>query len=305
MDKMKNKYPIYIVSKGRWKKALTADCFKQYGIDFKIAVEPQEYEQYCNAIGEKYILKLPFSNLGLGSYPARNFCWEHSIEQGHQRHWIFDDNIYRMRRMVKGVKTPINPQIGIKAAEDFIDRYTNIGIAGFNYSTFVMAGNSDKKPFYHNVHCYSAMIIQNDLPFRWRLKYNEDVDLCLQALHNNYSTILFNAFSVDKVSTATKMAGGNQTELYQNNSFDLKFQKARSLEEVWKNEGYVKVTMRYGRPHHWVDWKNLFNVPLIRRQDIDWKNIPKVDNYGMKLKLVKEPKNKKLIDYVKSQNSKD
>lgn len=300
-----NKYPIYIVSKGRWKKSLTADCFKQYGLDFKVAVEPQEYDDYCKAIGKEYILELPFSNLGQGSYPARNFCWEHSIEQGHQRHWVFDDNIYRMRRIVNGKRIPVNPMIGIKAMEDFIDRYTNVGIAGFNYSTFVMPGASDKKPFYLNVHCYSAMIMLNELPFRWRLKYNEDVDLCLQALHNNYCTILFNAFSVDKVSTATKMAGGNQTELYQNNAHEKKILKARSLQEIWKNEEYVKVIMRYGRPHHHVDWKGLFDVPLIRRSDIDWDSIPKVNNYGMKLKLAKEPKNKKLIDLVDQMNSKD
>jgi len=33
---------------------------------------------------------LPFSNLGLGSYPARNWCWEHAISEGHAFHWILD-----------------------------------------------------------------------------------------------------------------------------------------------------------------------------------------------------------------------
>jgi hypothetical protein len=86
-----NKYPIYIVSKGRYENPLTAKFFKKDNVSFKIVVEPQEYEKYCQSVGKEYVLKLPFANLGVGSYPARNFCWEHSIKNGHDRHWVFDD----------------------------------------------------------------------------------------------------------------------------------------------------------------------------------------------------------------------
>ena len=302
MDEIKPRYPIYIVSKGRAKTALTANLFKEFNIDFKIAVEPQEYEEYCNEIGSTYVMELPFSNLGLGSYPARNFCWEDSIKNGHQRHWVFDDNIWRFRRILKGCRIPVNPAIAIQCTEDFIDRYENVGIAGFNYNTFVVPGSSDKKPFYVNVHCYSAMIMDNNLPFRWRLKYNEDVDLCLQALHNNYSTILMNAFTIDKVSTSTKMAGGNQTELYQNNAEDKKILKARSLQEIWKDEGYVQVIMRYGRPHHFVDWNRHFNKQLIKKASFDPTKMEKVNNYGMEIKVVKQPKNDQLINIAENLN---
>ena len=300
-----NKYPIYIVSKGRWKKPITAALFKEFDMDFKIVVEPQEYDDYCRALGEEYVLQLPFANLGLGSYPARNFCWEHSKEQGHKRHWVFDDNIWRFRRIVKGKRIPVNPNIAIKCLEDFIDRYENVGVAGFNYSTFVVPGASDKKPFYLNVHCYSAMIMNNELPFRWRLKYNEDVDLCLQVLHNNYCSILFNAFSVDKVSTSQMMEGGNQTELYVNNSHDKKVLKVMSLDEIWKEQGYVKAIMRYGRPHHFVDWKAHFHTPLIRRTDFNWDELNKIDNYEMELKQIKPTKNKFLEEFYNNERSKD
>lgn len=303
MDEIKTRYPIYIVSKGRADTPITANLFKEFNLPFKIVVEPQEVDEYKKSIGEQYVLELPFSNLGLGSYPARNFCWEHSIQQGATRHWVFDDNIWRIRRIVKGARIPVNPAIAISCLEDFIDRYENIAIGGFNYYTFVVPGSSDKKPFYLNVHCYSAMCIKNDLPFRWRLKYNEDVDLCLQALHNEYCTILFNAFFVDKVSTSAKMKGGNQDELYLNNDPQKKILKARSLQEIWKNEGYVDVVMRYNRPHHFVDWKRYFNHSLIRRSDFDWSALQKVDNYGMKLSVVKEPKNDKILDVVREINN--
>jgi hypothetical protein len=207
-----SKYPVYIVSKGRWENPLTAKMFLKDGVNFKILVEPQEYEQYCKAIGSAYVKKLPFSNLGLGSYPARNEAWKLSSIRGFKRHWVFDDNIARARRLVKGKKVPINSAKAIELAEEFTDRYENIGITAFNYQYMVVPGSSDKKPFYLNVHAYSCMLIKNDVPFRWRMKYNEDVDLSIQFLHNNWCTVLLNALVMDKMSTVSKMKGGNQTE---------------------------------------------------------------------------------------------
>jgi hypothetical protein len=67
-------YPIFIVSKGRFKNPITAKHFLKESIPFKIVVEPQEYDQYVKAVGKENVLALPFTNLGLGSYPARNLC---------------------------------------------------------------------------------------------------------------------------------------------------------------------------------------------------------------------------------------
>jgi hypothetical protein len=277
-----SKYPVYIVSKGRWENPLTAKMFLKDGVNFKILVEPQEYEQYCKAIGSAYVKKLPFSNLGLGSYPARNEAWKLSSIRGFKRHWVFDDNIARARRLVKGKKVPINSAKAIELAEEFTDRYENIGITAFNYQYMVVPGSSDKKPFYLNVHAYSCMLIKNDVPFRWRMKYNEDVDLSIQFLHNNWCTVLLNALVMDKMSTVSKMKGGNQTDLYKNNAHEMKLLKSRSLEEVWPQ--YVKTVMRFNRPHHFVDWKKHFKQPLKRRSDIDWE---KLADTKVELKLKK------------------
>ena len=288
---MKTKYPIYIVSKGRWEEHQTAKFFKEDGLQFYVCVEPQEYDKYCEHIGEEYIIKTDFSNLGQGSYPARNFIWEHSIKNGHKRHWIFDDNIRGIRRIHKGNKIPCNAGKAISVVEDFTDRYENLHISGFNYSTFVVPASSDKKPFYLNCHVYSALLIKNNMPYRWRMKYNEDVDLCLQVLDNGYCTALFNAFTIDKTSTVAKMKGGNQDELYKGNAFEKKVLKSRSLEEVWPQ--YCKTIMRFGRPHHYVNWKGHFKHKLVRRKDIDWNEIEN-KTHDIKLKQVSEIKNSKV-----------
>ena len=284
------KYPVYIVSKGRYENPITANCFIRDGVDFKIVVEPQEYEEYCKSVGTKYVLQLPFANLGVGSYPARNFCWEHSQKEKHKRHWVFDDNISKFRRITQGKRIECNAKKAIEILEEFTDRYENIAITGFNYTSFVIPGTSDNIPFRLNVHAYSAMLIKNNMPYKWRLKYNEDVDICLQMLHNKLCTVLFNAFTVDKTSTTAKMKGGNQTELYKGNAYEKKFLKTRSLEEVWPQ--YVTTKIRYDRPHHFINWMQ-FKHSLKRRKDIDWEKI-KNKKQDIKLKKLTKIKNKEL-----------
>lgn len=225
-----------------------------------MAVEPQEYDRYCETIPEAFLKKLPFSNLGLGSYPARNWCWEHSITEKHVRHFLFDDNIYGFVRFNKGKRVKCTALESLLALQNFTDRFTNVAVSGFNYRFFV--DPTLKKPFFINTHVYSAMLINNSIPHRWRLKYNEDVDLCLQVLHDGLCTILMNAFLCNKVSTTAKMKGGNQSELYQNNDPLKKALKSCSLKELWPQ--YVKVVHRFGRPHHQVSWGKFFKQPLMR-----------------------------------------
>jgi len=235
--------------------------FKASGIPFHIVVEPQEYDLYCEALGEDCVLALPFSNLGLGSYPARNWIWEHSIEAGHKKHWIFDDNIRAFYMLTDGKRTKMEDgKIAINKFEEFTDQFFNIGVCGFNYMYFVTKDQS--KPFAVNTHVYSSLLIRNDMPFRWRLKYNEDVDLCLQVLSNGYCTLLFNLYLIDKISTTVKLKGGNQDELYKNNDQEKKYQKSKSLEMVWPQ--YVKVVNRFDRWHHQISWKKHFKQKLIK-----------------------------------------
>ena len=253
-DNVGIKFPVYIVSKGRAYNPLTARIFEGCGIDYLIAVEPQEADEYAAAVGENRILVLPFSDLGLGSYPARNFCWQHSIENGAEYHWVFDDNIKTILKWINGKRQPFRD-----AAEAlrFVEKFavlSNADIAGFEEYNFSRIPPTT--PFKTNCHVYSGMLIKNSLPYRWRLKYNEDVDLCLQVLHNGGTTASCKYFLIDKVSTSAKMKGGNQSELYQGNDPRKKLLKAKTLEAVWPQ--YAKTVIRFGRYHHFIDWK-VFN----------------------------------------------
>jgi len=284
-------YPIYIISKGRSDTCLTAKFFVEDDVDFKIVVEPQEKNLYAEQFGSDRILVLPFSNLGLGSIPARNWCWEHAKANGHLRHWIFDDNIRMVRRCHKGKRIRCNTNVALKATEDFTDRYENIGIAGLNYTFFAI----DKlPPFYLNVHVYSCLLIRNDLEYRWRGRYNEDTDLCLQVLSGGWCTVLMNAFLIDKMATMT-MKGGNMEVLYKG---DGRLKMARSLERMWP--GVVSTQRRFDRPQHVVkDQWSKFDTQLIRRKDIDWDAIEK-KKYDVKLKAVNDIKSDTLKQFYES-----
>jgi hypothetical protein len=262
MSSYSNEYPIYIVSKGRADVSYTARMFDADNVDYKILIESQEYDDYAKYTDKDKLVKLPFSNLGVGSYPARNYAKELSLKENATAHWVFDDNIRGACKFVKGAKVPCSSALAIDRAEKLYNKYSNVDILAFNYRYFV--ATDARKPFYVNVHCYSCMLIDNSADIKWRLKYNEDVDLCLQTLSAGRCTILLNAYCMNKTSTSAKMRGGNQTELYLNNDPKKKIEKAVTLKKEWPQ--YVELKMRYNRPHHYVDWKKHFNNKLISKE---------------------------------------
>lgn len=248
----KSKFPIYIISKGRSYNPLTANLFESAGLDYLIAVETEDAPDYEKALGKHRLLVLPFSNLGLGSYPGRNYCWEHSKQRGYSHHWIFDDNIkgwYKWENMKRVRITEIHKAIS------FVEKYCireSIDIGGLERLTFSPV--VPKKPFKLNAHVYSTLLIKNSIPYRWRLKYNEDIDLCLQVLHNGGKTANCIYYLAEKVPTSAKMKGGNQATLYGDNDPRKKLLKAKMLEAVWPQ--YAKTVIRFGRHHHMVDWSS-------------------------------------------------
>ncbi len=274
------RYPVYVISKGRHDCCFTAKFLIKDKTPFKLVVEPQEAEAYAKEFGEENLLILPFSNLGLGGIPARNWVWEHSKKAGFERHWILDDNIRSVKRRYKAFRVNCASGPAFACVEDFTDRYENIAISGLQYSFFV-PDRLRIQPFYLNNHVYSCLLILNSLPNRWRGRYNEDTDLCLQVLADGWCTVLINAFVINKMRTMT-MKGGNSDQLYRG---DGRLKMARSLERVWPY--VVSVDRRFDRPQHKIhsEWKK-FDTQLKRRTDIDWENLPKTNEYGLELKQV-------------------
>jgi len=268
-------YPIYIVSKSRWKQRMTAKALDEIRVPYRIIVEEEEAERYRAVIDPAKILVLPFSSLGQGSIPARNWIWDHALASGAKRHWILDDNIGAFYRLNKNTKIKVGNGAIFRAAEDFVERYENIALAGFQY--FMFTPRKRRWPtFVLNTRIYSCILIRCDLPYRWRGIYNEDTDLSIRILKDGWCTILFNAFLCHKQATMT-MSGGNTDLLYQG---DGRLKMAESLRD--QHPDIVRIIRRWGRWQHYVDYRRFKTNQLQLRQGID---LPSgIDNYGMMLK---------------------
>lgn len=271
-------YPVYVVSKGRWKSRLTSKVLDRMNVPYHIVIEPQEFDDYAAVIDPSKIFVLPFSNLGQGSIPARNWIWEHSISIGAERHWILDDNIEAFNRLNRNIKPIVETGAIFKAAEDFVNRYENVAIAGFNYYSFCKT-TERVPPYYLNTRIYSCILIKNDLPYRWRGRYNEDTDLSIRALKDGWCTVLFNAFLAGKVTTM-RMSGGNTDHVYTDGDDRLKF--AQALQEL--HPDIVKVVWKFNRWHHQVDYRPFKKNKLIKKEGVTVKS--GINNYGMKLKTL-------------------
>jgi hypothetical protein len=244
------------------------------GQPYRIVVEPQEYENYAAVIDPAKVLALPFGNAGQGSIPARNWIWEHSIEIGASSHWILDDNIEDFNRLNHNMKPVVRTPAIFRAAEDFVGRYENIALAGFNYYSFCKT-TERVPPFYLNTRIYSCILIRNDIPYRWRGRYNEDTDLSIRVLKDGWCTVLFNAFLAGKVASM-RMKGGNTDELYAD---DGRKKMAESLAE--QHPDVAKVVWKFRRWHHQVDYRPFKKNQLRLKKGVCVP--PGINNYGMVL----------------------
>jgi hypothetical protein len=273
-----NSHPIFVPSKGRASNVLTAKMFARDGVPFSLVVEPAQVDAYAAAGWGDKLLVLPENDRGLVF--ARNWIKDYSIAQGHERHWQFDDDVRRTRRLFRGRRVACNSGAALKACEEFVERYENVKLASLNSSFFIVSSRGVAyqhwPPFYVNSRCYTCFLMSNDLPLRWRGRYNEDADMTLQVIAAGWCTILFNAFLIETPRTMTD--DGGQTSIYVG---DGRLRMARELERRWPI--VVETRRRYGRPQHVVkdSWRK-FDTPLRLRPGVDLTSMPDVDEMGMK-----------------------
>jgi hypothetical protein len=284
---MNPEYPIYIPSKGRWDYRLTMITFDKMNVPYYVIIEEQEYSKYLQFIDKKKLLILPkkyiddydpcddYDLKSKGSGPARNFAWDHSNNLKAFRHWLIDDNIYSFMRFNRNHKIKVACGTIFRVMEIFCDRYENIAFAGPDYHFF--APRKHKFPaFIMNTRIYSCILIRNDLPYRWRGRYNEDTDISLRALKDGWVTIQFYAFLQQKVKTMT-LKGGNTDLIYQD---DGRLKMAESL--VRRHPDVARIGTRYGRNQHFVDYRPFKRNKLILKKGVELKN--EVNEFGMVLK---------------------
>lgn len=270
---MNPRYPIFIVSKGRWDNMLTARALDEMSVPYQLIVEGSERDQYAerhdcpiHVLPQRYLdLYDTCDDLGStkskGPGAARNFAWDMAAADGFKRHWVMDDNLDAFHYLNRNRKWEVRSGKTLAAAEDFVDRYSNVPVAGLNYYSFCKRTDA-VPPFVANTRIYSCLLIENDAPYRWRGRYNEDTDLSLRVLKDGLCTIQFNAFLCGKVTTQ-RMKGGNTKEFYDGEGTLPKSQMIADL-----HPDVAKVVWRFNRWHHHVDYKPFKKNALIRIMDV-------------------------------------
>lgn len=267
------RFPLYIPSKSRAAIATTPRILERMGLPYLMVVEEQQHAEYARYFNPKHLLILDseyqrnydtFDDLGdtksKGSGPARNFIWDHSAAAGAEWHWIMDDNITYFQRLHRNQRIALADGTGFAAMEDFCLRYTNIAMAGPHYQMFAPS-RSKLPPFEVGTRVYSCNLIRNDVPFRWRGRYNEDTDLSLRMLKAGWATVQFFAFLQNKLTTQY-MTGGNTEAWYAKDGT-----RAKSEMLVREHPDVARLAVRYGRVHHVVDYSQFRTMRLIRRPD--------------------------------------
>ena len=283
-QKQQMRYPVYIVSKGRSQSRLTSRALDKMGIPYFLVIEKQDYDAYSVVIDTKKILVLPFEgNHGQGPGRARNWCWDHAVATGHKKSWVLDDNIEAFYRLQENKRIRVADNAIFRAAEDFVDRYKNVMVSGFQYRFFV-APNAKKPPFVKNTRIYSVLLIDHKCKHRWRGMYNEDTILSLDVLRDGDCTVLFNSFLAGKAGTQT-MSGGNTDAFY---AEEGTYKKSMMLKRMYPD--VTKVVKRYGRWHHEVNYGKYWDNFMKLKIKSPMKNL-RANNYGMKLvKIEKQAK---------------
>jgi len=290
-------HPVYIVSKGRSDSMITSKSLSRMKVPHYIIIEPQDEEPYEKALDNFKIrdyvtlIVAPFSNHGDGPGRARNFAWDHAISIGKEKHWVLDDNISDFYRLHKNQRIRVESGVIFYAAEQFIDRFENVPVSGFQYRFFI-APNQKYPPYVKNTRIYSCLLIDNKCKHRWRGRYNEDTILSLDVLKDGDCTIQFNAFLQGKCATQT-VKGGNTDEFYWKELGEEQLDKVKEvgynpLGTVNKSKMLAdihpdvsKVVWRYNRWHHYVDYSPFKKNELRLKPNV---KIPDgVNNFGMKL----------------------
>lgn len=303
------KYPIYVVSKGRYDfKGNTSNFLSRMGVKHYIVVEPQEVELYKQNMNLNFctVLELDMKykeeydvfdaemskGFGCGPGAARNFVKDHSMGLGTKWHWVLDDNIENFDRYWRGHKIYSHSPEIFSTVEDFVDRYENIGQAGLNYSKFC-TGMSHQKPYTMNTRIYSFILNRNDLDYRWRGTWNEDTDLSLRILKDGWCTVQFNQMLAAKMTTQ-KVKGGNTAEFYKDNGT---FLKSKMLENM--HPDVAKVVWKFNRWHHEVDYSGFKQELKIKDE---YKNIEEgINEHGQEMYIIPDEwvgTNKDCAEYI-------
>ncbi|MBR5304882.1 MAG: hypothetical protein IKU37_08680 [Candidatus Gastranaerophilales bacterium] len=286
---MINKYPIFVISYNRPQRCKTSKWLAEYEVLHYLILHKEQIEEYKKHLTEKqkkYTTILEFDETykykyetcddiphrvkNAGSGAERNFAWDYAKKLGHKAHWLMDDNMmfyHIVGRNAKNIYVRKRCQINdfqekFKKAENFFDKYENLLMLELAQKDFFF--NVRQNTFALNTRCFSCNLIYNDMPLRWRGRYNEDVILSTDVMVSGYCIASYiGGVLKSKESTRCAVGGNhakdkNDKESLYSDAENYKFSsvdKTNLLMKVYPQ--YYRKVIKYGRVHHEYNRKEL------------------------------------------------
>jgi len=261
-------YPVYIPTRGRPTRQITAKALVELGIRPRLVVEAAEEEAYktanpdCDVIVWPQVYADEYEHTPeLNPHPttgyAHNYAWDHARAEGHDRHWIMDDNIYYIIVRQNGERKRARDTSPLEWVETWAKKWVNLAGVSLAMAPF-MSG----KTVGLNTRLYCATLYRNDLDqygIRWRRGLNDDTIVSLDILSTGYwCTAEIRAVGIKKVGTATtgRIKGG-MTDFYAEGGF---LRKSAEVVRLYPDLCHTKV--RFHRIHHVCDY-SVFKQQLI------------------------------------------
>lgn len=296
---MINEYPIFVISYNRAINHKTSKKLAEFGVNHYLVLHKEQIEEYKKyfteamkahtiiiAFDDEYKLKyetcdaIPHIVKNAGSGAERNFAWDYAKNVLKTKaHWLMDDNMgfyYIAGKNSNGksyIRKPCTKEKFIQLfhkAEDFYNRYENLLMIELTQNDFSF--EISKLTYSLNTRCFSCNLICNDMPLRWRGRYNEDVILSYDIMTAGYCIASYKA-GIRKAKESTRNAkGGNHAtkkgdmeSIYQD-GLNYKYSseaKTNLLLKVYPQ--YFEKIIKYGRIHHKY-LKHNFKQKLIKAQ---------------------------------------
>lgn len=263
------RFPVYIVSFNRYEHCFyTVKNLEKMKVKYYICIQKSQQIDYKQMLDDNnfiHCLDLVLSkDTNDGGYIQRNKCMDHAEKNNFEKCWILDDNINGWDYLNEGSHKITNGWC-FSNIEQLIDNIKE-PIAIFSHSyNFDIRKNNIYAPLQVNRKNYSSLLLNLDLlkdnNIKWRLKYNEDVDLTLQVLNKKLFTLSSNYIVCNKLPTLS-CKGGNTTSIYdKGRKFD---DKLNTLFDTWKNtkiSKFIKKIVKHKdkRDHHLVEYDKITN----------------------------------------------
>jgi len=202
-----NKYTIYIPSKGRPTRNKTAKLLKN--LNYKIVVEPQDYDDYSKVYPAESLVKLDFNDRGLAY--VRNYINQYSRCRGELYHWQMDDDVdcFKFRKKNYTKNETIEPLLAISIVEQCMDMFTNVAISGIGANAFAFAKHY---PVQKNRLTYQCMLINNLIENEWKMGGVEDWYYTFDVLEQGYCTLAFHHIMTQ--TSSTMQSPGGSTDIH-------------------------------------------------------------------------------------------